>query len=54
LHAYAGKAVAIVDRDKTLYEGTALGVDHAGCLLLDTANGRVAVTAGDVSLRLAN
>lgn len=52
LHAYAGRQVNIQDRDQILYQGTAAGVDSAGCLLLDTASGRVAVMAGDVSLRL--
>ena len=51
LHAYAGQAVVIQDRDRVLYEGTAVGVDAGGSLQLDTANGRVAVVAGDVSLR---
>lgn len=53
LHAYAGASVVIQDRDHTLHEGTAVGVDASGCLLLDTANGRVSVMAGDVSLRKA-
>lgn len=51
LHAYAGKAVCIIDRDKILHEGVAAGVDGAGRLLLDTPGGPVAVVAGDVSLR---
>ncbi|MGZ3158152.1 MAG: biotin--[acetyl-CoA-carboxylase] ligase [Burkholderiaceae bacterium] len=51
LHAYAGEPVIIQDRDRVLHEGTAVGVDASGCLLLDTASGRVAVMAGDVSLR---
>ncbi|MGZ5779555.1 MAG: biotin--[acetyl-CoA-carboxylase] ligase [Burkholderiaceae bacterium] len=50
LHAYAGELVTIQDRDRVLHEGTAVGVDASGCLLLDTASGRVAVMAGDVSL----
>lgn len=50
LHAYAGEPVVIQDRDRVLHEGTAVGVDASGCLLLDTASGRVAVMAGDVSL----
>ncbi len=52
LHAYAGRQVNIQDRDQILQQGTAVGVDAAGCLLLDTAGGRIAVMAGDVSLRL--
>lgn len=51
LHAYAGQPVVIQDRNQVLHEGTAVGVDASGCLLLDTAGGRVAVVAGDVSLR---
>jgi BirA family biotin operon repressor/biotin-[acetyl-CoA-carboxylase] ligase len=31
-----------------------MGVDDSGCLLLDTASGRVAVMAGDVSLRIVS
>lgn len=51
LHAYAGQTVVIVDRGAVLHEGLAAGVDEVGRLLLDTAGGRVAVVAGDVSLR---
>jgi BirA family biotin operon repressor/biotin-[acetyl-CoA-carboxylase] ligase len=51
LHAYAGMPVAILDRGRVLHEGRADGVDHSGCLLLHTAAGRIAVMAGDVSLR---
>jgi len=50
LHAYAGRQVDIVDRGKILHQGVALGVDDQGCLLLDTAGGRVVVVAGDLSL----
>ncbi|MDY7576942.1 biotin--[acetyl-CoA-carboxylase] ligase [Herbaspirillum sp. RTI4] len=52
LHAYAGQAVDIIDNGKTLYSGLAQGVDSAGRLLLNTAQGQIAVIAGDVSLRL--
>src|SRR5450830_777573 len=52
LHAYAGRAVRILDHDRVLHEGSAVGVDDSGCFLLDTAAGRIAVLAGDVSLRL--
>jgi BirA family biotin operon repressor/biotin-[acetyl-CoA-carboxylase] ligase len=51
LHAHAGQPVAIVDRGAVLHEGLAAGVDDDGRLLLDTPAGRVAVVAGDVSLR---
>nr|WP_265214742.1 biotin--[acetyl-CoA-carboxylase] ligase [Herbaspirillum lusitanum] len=52
LHAYTGRAVRILDDGRMLHEGVAVGVDEQGCFLMDTASGRVAVTAGDVSLRL--
>ena len=51
LHAYQGSAVQIVDRGVTIDEGIAAGVDDSGALLLDRAAGRVAIVAGDVSLR---
>ncbi len=52
LHAYTGRTVRILDDGRVLHEGIAVGVDEQGCFLMDTASGRVAVTAGDVSLRL--
>jgi BirA family biotin operon repressor/biotin-[acetyl-CoA-carboxylase] ligase len=52
LHAWHGQPVAIIDNGATLQQGVAAGVDDSGRLLLDTAAGRVAVLAGDVSLRL--
>lgn len=52
LHAYAGCAVRILDNDRVVHEGIAVGVDDKGCFLMDTASGRIAVMAGDVSLRL--
>ncbi len=51
LHAWQGSLVAIVDRGVTIDEGIAAGVDDSGALLLDRAGGRVAISAGDVSLR---
>lgn len=51
LHAYTGHAVTIIDNGKLLHEGVAVGVDDTGRFLLDTAAGRIAVMAGDVSLR---
>jgi BirA family biotin operon repressor/biotin-[acetyl-CoA-carboxylase] ligase len=51
LHAYQGQPVTIIDRGEVLHEGLAAGVDDAGRLLLDTAQGRIAIVAGDVSLR---
>ena len=52
LHAWQGEAVTLLDRGEVLHEGRAAGVDDAGRLLLDTAQGRVAIVAGDVSLRM--
>jgi len=52
-HAYQGQEVNILDQGAVLHTGRAAGVDDTGALLLDTATGRVAVHAGDVSLRLA-
>jgi len=52
LHGYQGQPVTILDRGEVLHEGLAAGVDDAGRLLLDTAHGRIAVVAGDVSLRV--
>jgi BirA family biotin operon repressor/biotin-[acetyl-CoA-carboxylase] ligase len=51
LHAWQGRPVVILDRGEVLHEGQAAGVDDTGRLLLDTAAGRVAIVAGDVSLR---
>ena len=51
LHAWQGHNVKIVDRGVTLHEGVAAGVDDSARLLLDTAAGRIAIHAGDVSLR---
>ncbi|MFL6658616.1 MAG: biotin--[acetyl-CoA-carboxylase] ligase [Massilia sp.] len=52
LHAWAGHPVAIIDGSVTLQQGYAAGVDDSGALLLDTDAGRVAIHAGDVSLRM--
>jgi BirA family biotin operon repressor/biotin-[acetyl-CoA-carboxylase] ligase len=52
LHAHAGTAVNILDRATILHQGVAVGIDDSGRLLLDTAQGRVAIMAGDVSLRI--
>jgi BirA family biotin operon repressor/biotin-[acetyl-CoA-carboxylase] ligase len=51
LHAYQGRPVDIIDRGVTLNQGVAAGVDDSGALLLDGAFGRIAIHAGDVSLR---
>ena len=51
-HAWQGETVTLLDGGRIVHEGVAAGVDDAGRLLLDTAEGRVAVLAGDVSLRV--
>lgn len=51
LHAHAGLPVMIVEGGQIREQGVAHGIDASGCLLLDTAAGRMAVSAGDVSLR---
>ncbi|EGF32274.1 Biotin-protein ligase [Oxalobacteraceae bacterium IMCC9480] len=51
LHTHRGQPVSIIDRGQTVCEGVAVGVDAQGRLLLDTAQGRRTVVAGDVSLR---
>ena len=52
LHGWQGQLVTILDRGEILHEGLAAGVDDAGRLLLDTEGGRIAIVAGDVSLRI--
>ena len=52
LHAWQGRPVAILDNGAVLHDGIAAGVDDSGRLLLDCAEGRVTVLAGDVSLRV--
>jgi BirA family biotin operon repressor/biotin-[acetyl-CoA-carboxylase] ligase len=52
LHGWQGQLVTILDRGEVLHEGLAAGVDDAGRLLLDTEGGRIAIVAGDVSLRI--
>ena len=51
LHEHQNCAVMLIENGQLLHEGVARGIDDQGCLLLDTAAGRVAITAGDVSLR---
>lgn len=51
LHAYQDQPVCILEEDAVLHEGLARGIDDSGRLLLDTRAGRIAITAGDVSLR---
>lgn len=52
LHGWQGQLVTILDRGEVLHEGLAAGVDDAGRLLLDSDSGRIAIVAGDVSLRI--
>lgn len=51
LHAYAGEAVDLIEGGRLVQQGIARGIDDMGCLLLDTRAGRIAVLAGDISLR---
>lgn len=51
LHAHQDCAVSLIEQGRLLHEGIARGIDDSGRLLIDTAAGPVAVTAGDVSLR---
>jgi len=51
-HAWQGETVVLLDQGAVLHEGRAAGVDDSGRLLLDTPEGRIAVMAGDVSLRV--
>ncbi|HEX8955060.1 MAG TPA: biotin--[acetyl-CoA-carboxylase] ligase, partial [Burkholderiaceae bacterium] len=46
-----GLPVVVIDHGEVLQRGSAWGVDEQGQLLLDTARGRIAIVAGDVSLR---
>ena len=52
LHAWQGRQVVILDHGVILHDGVAAGVDDNGRLLLDCAEGRITVLAGDVSLRV--
>jgi len=51
-HAWQGQTVILLDNGAVLHEGRAAGVDDSGRLLLDTDAGRIAILAGDVSLRV--
>ena len=51
-HAWQGETVVLLDNGVVRHEGRAAGVDDTGRLLLDTADGRITVMAGDVSLRV--
>jgi BirA family transcriptional regulator, biotin operon repressor / biotin---[acetyl-CoA-carboxylase] ligase len=49
-HAYHGQAVQVQRGDETLH-GIVCGVDGHGALLLDTAQGRMTLHSGEVSVR---
>jgi BirA family biotin operon repressor/biotin-[acetyl-CoA-carboxylase] ligase len=51
LHAWAGQQVVVLDHGQARQQGAAAGIDASGRLLIDGADGRVAVLSGDVSLR---
>ena len=51
LHAWAGQPVAVLDHGQARQQGIAVGIDDSGRLLIDSADGRVAVLSGDVTLR---
>jgi BirA family biotin operon repressor/biotin-[acetyl-CoA-carboxylase] ligase len=51
LNVYEGQPICILDNGRVIHEGIGRGVDATGRFVLDTAAGRVAVMAGDVSLR---
>ncbi len=50
LHAHQGQTVVILENGQPLHQGQASGVDDLGRLLLDTAQGRIEIMSGDVSL----
>jgi BirA family biotin operon repressor/biotin-[acetyl-CoA-carboxylase] ligase len=51
LHAWAGQQVVVLDHGQARHQGVAVGIDDSGRLLIDSADGRVAVLSGDVTLR---
>lgn len=51
LHAYQDQPVVLHERGELLHEGIARGITSHGCLILDTAEKRLTIMAGDVSLR---
>lgn len=51
-HGWQGETVVLLDDGVVRHEGRAAGVDDSGRLLLDTIEGRIAILAGDVSLRV--
>ncbi len=53
LHAYQDQPVVLHERGQLLNEGIARGITSNGRLILDTAETRLTIMAGDVSLRSA-
>ena len=53
LHAYQDQQVVLHEHGQLLHEGIARGITSNGCLILDTAETRLTIMAGDVSLRSA-
>ncbi len=51
-HAHQDAQVVLFDAESLQYEGVAKGIDSHGRLLLDTVTGMVAVSSGEVSLRV--
>jgi BirA family biotin operon repressor/biotin-[acetyl-CoA-carboxylase] ligase len=52
LDAYAEQPVTIFDQQRCIHQGVAKGIDATGRLQLQTTHELIALTAGDVSLRL--
>lgn len=51
LHAFAGQEVRIMEADRVLVQGRAIGIDASGRLLIDDHGQQRAIHSGDVSLR---
>ena len=51
LHAHQDQSVVLHERGQLLHEGIARGITSNGSLILDTAQTRLTIMAGDVSLR---
>jgi BirA family biotin operon repressor/biotin-[acetyl-CoA-carboxylase] ligase len=51
LHAFQGETISMIEEGALLVSGVAQGVDAAGRLLVQTAEGPRTVVAGDVSVR---
>ena len=51
--ALAGRAVNVIDQGAVLFSGTARGLDEQGRLYVQTADARVPVSVGEISIRPA-